>query len=385
LSTGLRSIATAAFLALVAFAFYTIGIGDQPLTPAELDVVRLAQGPASLFFMAGEGQWLPPLAVYATSMAAAVSAGEVAGRLAAAAVGGLNVGLMFLLVRRRLASTYAGTGAALLLFATPAHIAFARTGVDAIYPLPFVLVWLMALHVFLEGGDRRFAASGAFALGVGVYSTASAPLTMSFLLAATLATIWWSGRRDLASFVVPIAGFAAPLGAAAIWFLGNPHAYPDTFGRWAIHAAHLRSPLDLARALVNWNTLGTRASIYWSFFDPSWLFFDGPSAPASTLRGAAPLLFATAIALVAGIVGHVRARLTPSAFLLATGLVIAPLAASTFGEPQAIGSALVMVPVVVVLAADGLSNWMRRGGWPRWLALGVIAALLIEVVWFLAS
>jgi len=103
------------------------------------------------------------------------------------------------------------------------------------------------------------------------------------------------------------------------------------------------------------------------------------------LRGGAPFLFGTAVALVAGIVSRVRTGLTPVAFLLFTALAVAPLAASTFGEPQAIGNALLMVPLVVVFAVDGVSNWLGRLGWAPWFGLGAIAALVIDAVWFVAS
>ena len=130
---------------------------------------------------------------------------------------------------------------------------------------------------------------------------------MGFLLAITLLAIWLSGRRSATHLAVPVAAFLAPLLLAVGWFMANPSAYPDTFGRWVIHAAHLVSPLDGARAFVNWNTLGTRVSLYWGFFDPSWLFFDAASPAASPLRGASPFLFATMIGLVAGVSQRVYA------------------------------------------------------------------------------
>jgi hypothetical protein len=385
LSTGLRSIATAGLLATLAFALYAVRIGHAPLTPAELDVTRLANSDSTLFFKADDERWLQPLAVYATSLMSAVVGTDHAGRLAAAAIGGLNVALMFLLVRALLSSTTAGIGAALLLMATPAHAIFARMGVDAIYPLPFVLTWLISLNAFLEGGDRRFAAVGALALGVGVYSTQSAPLTMGFLLIPTLGAIWLSGRRDLVSYAMPAVAFAAPLGVAAIWFVMNPAAYPDTFGRWAIHAAHLGAPLDLAQALVNWNTLGTRASLYWGFFDPAWLFLDDPAASSPVLGALAPFLFGTAIALVAGLWSFTRSKLTPMAFVLLAGLAVAPVAASTFNARHVMADALVMVPLIVIIAVSGMAVWLRRSGGWQWLGYGVTALIAAEALWLLAG
>jgi len=381
--------ATAGLLAVLAFGLYAIRT-SAPLSPAEHDLLRQAAGVGSaangfpLFFHLEDEHWLQPVAVYATALAGRMSSPDNAGRLASAAIGGLNVALVFLLARRLYASTLVAGGTALLLMATPAHIAYARTGVDAIYPLPFVLAWVLALVSYFETGDRRLAAAGAFALGVGVYSHPSAPLTMGFLLVVTVATIWMSGRRDRSSVAVPVAAFVAPLAVAAVWLAANPTAYPDTFGRWAIHAAHLRSPWDGVRAFVNWNTLGTRLSLYWGFFDPSWLFFDGPDSPAPPLRGASPFLFATAMALAAGVSQRLRVGLSPTSLLLLAGIAVAPLAASTFGTPHAISDFLMIVPLVVVLAAGGVADWMARddGWWPAfsWVVIG---ALVLDAARFI--
>lgn len=389
MSTRLRSIATAGLLAVLAFGLSAIRT-SAPLSPAEHDFLRQASGigPAAngfpVFFHLDEEHWLQPVAVYATALVGLISALGNAGRLAASAIGGLNVALIFLLSRRLYPSTPVAVGTALLLMVTPAHVAYASTGVDAIYPLPFVLAWLLALVSYFETGDRRLAAAGAFALGAGVYSHPSAPLTMAFLLVVTLVAIWVSGRRSAPGLAVPAAAFVAPLAVAVWWLAANPTAYPDTFGRWAIHAAHLVSPWDGVRAFVNWNTLGTRLSLYWGSLDPSWLFFDGPASATPPLHGGSPFLFATAVALVAGVSQRLRADWSPVTLLLLTGVAVAPLAAATFGAPHAIADFLVIVPLVVVLAAGGVAGWMARDdGW--WSTLGwvVIAALAIDAGWSL--
>ena len=391
MSTRFRSIATAGVLAVLAFGLYASRIGTLPLSPAEIEVVAQADAVGSiaigfpLFFHVGDEHWLQPLAVYATALTRLATSSDLAGRLAAAVTGAVNVALMFVLCQRLLASTPAATGAALLLTLTPAHIVTATTGIDAIYPLPFVLAWLISLTIYFDSRERRFAAAGAFALGVGVYANPSAPLTMAFLLAVTLVAICRSGRRDAASLAIPAAAFGLPLVVAGAWLVANPSAYPDTLGRWAIHAAHLRSPIDLAKALVNWNTLGTRASLYWGFFDPSWLFFNGPPAPASPLRGLAPFLFATGLALVAGVSQRLRGAWSPVTLLLLAGLAVAPLAASTFGEAHAVVNAMVVVPLVVVLAAGGVAGWVARDDSWRWLGWSMIAILTIHGAWFVAS
>ena len=269
--------------------------------------------------------------------------------------------------------------------ATPAHFVFARTGIDAIYSLPFALTWLIGVIGYLRVGEPWRLGIGAFALGVGIYAQPAGPLTMGLFLAVTLTVLWVSGRRDVRSLAVPLVCFSAPVIAGALWFAANPHAYAETFGRWAIHPAHLRFPLDGLRAFVNWNTLGTRASLYWGFFDPSWLFLDEPARPGSALQGAAPFLLATVVPLVAGISWRLRTGPADATVLWLASLAVAPLAASTFGEPHAFASALVVTPLVVIVAAYGLASWFANGH-RAWRVAGwlVIAALALDFARFYA-
>jgi hypothetical protein len=45
----------------------------------------------------------------------------------------------------------------------------------------------------------------------------------------------------------------------ALWFMVHPASYVDTFGRWFLHAAHIRNPLLV---LGDELLLGDWASIY---------------------------------------------------------------------------------------------------------------------------
>ena len=195
----LRTIGAAGLLAVLAFALYAIPVGTRPLSIDEVAVLRQSQavvhdaGRLRLFFQVSDDRWLPPVAVYATAAASVVAPPEHAGRLAAAAVGAMNVALMFVLSRRLFTGDVAPVAAALLLMATPAHFVFARTGSDAIYSLPFALTWLIGEIDYLRLGDRSRLAVAALALGVGIYTQPSGPLTMGLFLAVTLAVLWGPG------------------------------------------------------------------------------------------------------------------------------------------------------------------------------------------------
>ena len=127
----------------------------------------------------------------------------------------------------------------------------------------------------------------------------------------------------------------------------HPQTYLDTYGRWAILGGALAQSLDGFRAFVNTNTLGTRASAYWSLIDPSYLFF-------TSARSTAPLLMVSAPLIVAGIVRCVRLAPNTAAVVVLAGLLVAPLAGASFGEPHYI--ALRAGPAAVCRAARGLRH-----------------------------
>ena len=368
----------------MAFALYSTGLGAGPLSTDESAILQTAlaidRQPFRLFFQVDGERWLQPIPVYFTALAGFVAPADLAARYATAAVGTLDVALMFVLGRRLFSQWLAGFGAALLLLATPAHFVHARLGTDAIYVVPFVLIWMISMLGHVRDGRASSASAAAFTLGVGVYTQPAAPLTMAFLLVVTLAVMWASGRGTFPNVLLPISAFLLPLAGAVAWFAAHPQTYPDTFGRWFIHAAHLRFPLDGLRAFVNWTTLGTRVSYYWGFFDPSWLFVEGPADSDPALQSRAPFLWVTLPLLVAGVAWSLKTVPVGVATLLLGGLAVSPLAASTLGQPHAIASAMAAVPCVVVLGMGGLVSGLYHHSlvWRSlsWLA---ITAGLIEL------
>ena len=348
----LRPVITACLLALATSIFYGLALSRQPVGRDEARIVSAAQQPMAGVVVNAGDRWLQPIPVYATKAAHLVRPGFHAGRWASVVVSAINVGLMFWLAWYLFGSQITALAAALVLVFTPAHMTFGRTGVEAIYIVPFVLLWFYALVLFVEN-DRPWAiALASAALGAGVYTTTAAPLTMALLWLAMMMALWLARRRRLSTLGVAAGTFAAMLVPLAVWFALNPQTYPDTYGSWAIHAAHVRNPLDGVRAFINTNTLGTRATTYWGLIDPSYLFF-------SSDRGRAPLLWIAAPLMIAGTIRCVRRIPRVPAVITAAGALIAPLAGAGFGETHYIANALALLPFVTLLAAYGV-DWIRE-------------------------
>jgi 4-amino-4-deoxy-L-arabinose transferase-like glycosyltransferase len=393
LSGRLRSIVTVGVIAGVTLLGYSLRLGPPPpLTPDETAVAREAQSIAStgrdtagrrlpLFFhMAGE-KWLQPIAVYSTAGTLRVtSTGEWGARFSTVRVVAICAALMYLASRRLFGRETIAMAAAALFLSMPVLFAYGRTATDAAYPLPFVLVWLYCLAAFLDRPRPWLLAIAGLALGIGVYAQPGAPITMGCLAVLTGAVVWKAGHTTRNAVAAGAAGFVLPLLIMVAWFASHPDTYGDTMGRWAILQAHIRFPLDGVRAFVNWTTLGMRASFYWGFFDPSWLFFSAVDR-AGALKGYAPFLMPVAVLVPLGI-SQVWTKTPPLAVLLIGGLLISPIAASTLGEPRNIAQAMPIVPFAVLLASLGVESLLDKGGFRRIAGFVLLAAIPIQFAIF---
>jgi hypothetical protein len=371
LSTRLRSIATACLLAALTGLLYGPYLREAPLSPGEMAIATQAEAQAAggtdaaghtlpLLVAAADDRWLQPAAVYATALAGRVAPADIAGRVAGVVVAGLNVALVYAFARRRFRGEGIAVAAAALLMTTPSHFALARGGGDALYIFPCLLVWLIALTEFLDSGRTWQLLAAMTALGAATYTQPAAPITVALLAALTLATLWAAGRRAPSAYAAAGTGLFITLIPLALWFAMYPDTYRDTFGRWAVHAAHLRSPADAFHAFVNWTTLGERLSHYWTFFNPAWLFLaERPMDPTITVRGA-PLAVVVAMLAPLGAVRLIRVGPPWQARLMLAGAALAPAAAATFGEPFAIRNAMALVLFAVLLAGYGL---VQVRGW----------------------
>ena len=340
-----RSIITACVLAGITLLLYAFHVSDAPLTTEESIFNNRAQsiraGTPQLFFHIRDEHWVQPIGVYANAAVRAIGGDDVSGRIASVVVGAINVALVFLIAHLMTGRTLVGIFAAVILMFTPAHWSIAQLGTDAMCPVPLVLLWLWASLRFFTWDKGLPIAAGA--LGLSVYSHPTGPLTAVFLWILTLIV---ARRRNPARLAVSTLIFGLAWLPAAAWFYRHPDTYADTFGRWFVFAAHLRNPIDGLLAFFNLNTLGTRAALYWDFWNPSWLFFnDG--------RTVAPLFMLAAPFVLIGLYRCGRRASRESGVLVIGALAIVPLAGATFLVPHYMRDAASVLPILALLAGLG--------------------------------
>jgi hypothetical protein len=131
--------------------------------------------------------------------------------------------------------------------------------------------------------------------------------------------------------------------------------------------------------------LTERLSLYWRFFDPSYLFVSGGfTRLTSTTRHVAVFPLAFLVLVPLGLIQMVTARRTPTSMVVFLGFALAPVAAClTVLEPYASDRELVLLPFGVLIAAYGAERLLEARTPSRHaVAVGLLALLPLHFLFF---
>lgn len=395
-------------LLAAAVALYARRVGEAPvyMSPDEVIIAVDAHSIATtgrdvhgaflpLYFkiqMRGEERqgWFMPVIFYAMAgVLKVLPLSEVSARLPSVLVGLIDIVFVFFIARRLFKNDWMALVAAGMLALTPAHFILSRYALDYLYPLPFLLGWLLGLLTYLE--TRRLGAlfSATLVLAAGFYSYIAAVLLAPIYLLVT-AGVLFSERKPARDYVVAAAGFALPLLMFVPWIFAHPTAFADTAHRFELYDAGNMNALQGLRSFFSYNNIESRAAIYWSFLNPSFLFFTGDAQMPFSTRMVGVFLLPAAVFIIAGI-GSVVRRPAPARVVVLVGFFCAPLAAVLVPENSAIIRAAAILPFGVLLAALGVESLWQ---WPRLhragsviMPLGVVmlAVALVYGAWSLVT
>jgi 4-amino-4-deoxy-L-arabinose transferase-like glycosyltransferase len=306
--------------------------------------------------------WLPPAIFYAVAATLKVLPfSEASVRLPTVLVGMLNVVLVYVIGRRFFGNEALAVLAAALLALSPAHVIHSRMAADYLFPVPFVLGWLACLLTYLDTSQERFLWCSAICLGVGLYSYAASPIVMPINLALTFIALAMQ-RRPARSYLIAAAGLAIPAAFALPWLLLHPSMVTEVLQKYELGGG-AASALDGLRSAFSVQRIGDQIALYWGFFNPRLLFFDGPAEPMFSTRQAGVFLLPVAVFFAVGLYAAIRARATPATVLILLGFATSPIAATLVNVGDAIYRALEMLPFVAILAAWGARE-LWRAPWP---------------------
>jgi 4-amino-4-deoxy-L-arabinose transferase-like glycosyltransferase len=403
-------VAAPILLALLTAALYTWRLGDAPVYMGVDEMVFAVNGHAiattgrdyyagrflplfteyNLPYVSPQGKrgarvgWVAPLISYAIALSVKVLPfSEATIRLPTAIVGIVDVVLIFLIGRCLFRNEWLAMLAGVLLALTPSHFIHARFAMDYLYPVPFMLGWLLLLLRYLEERRDRHVVLATFCLGAGFYSYIAGALVMSLYLLITFLALW-RAHHPRRAYVLAAAGFAIAALPLVMWAIGHPGMIGEILHKYEIGGDAEAGPFAGVRALLDPARIGEQLVRYFGFFNPRLLFFEGPMEPMYSTRKAGVFLLPIAIALAAGIYASLRRPEGVTSMILLLGFVTAPLAATFVNVNDAIYRALEILPFAVLLSCAGVRElWVARARAPRRILLvaGGVAVVVVGLAY----
>jgi len=308
-----------------------------------------------LYSQTAEHSWYQPFVVYATALALRLlPLNEWSVRTPTVCVALLNIAVIFFAARQLFGSIRAAMIAAVTLALSPGHFIHTRYGMDYVYPVPFILGWLICLGRYVERRDTRMLAAATAILGVGFYSYI-ASIVMMPVYAAITCLVLWRLRMEIRDYGLALATFAVWLLPFTVWLARHPSAFGGTVEKYGLYDARQLNAVQGLRSFISIPSISERLSEYWNFYNPSFLFFGAGTKVMFSTNLAGVFLVPVAVFLIVGIVRAVRER-TPMQVVLLLGFFTAPLAALIVQEGNAIFRALAFLPFGALLATLGFET-----------------------------
>ena len=307
--------------------------------------------------------------------------GEAAVRTPSALLGGvINVALIFAVALALFRSRTAAFASAAVLALSPANVIISRQALDSVCQPPFILGALWCLATYIRKPDPRLALAAGAILGCGIYAYITSIVFMPFYLALFWFISWRGGVLERRALVYSIAGFAAVLLPMAVWLAAHPDAARSLqlqYNRADPGSATLMQTLQDGGAGA---ALAETIRVYWSYFDPSFLFVQGGNARNLSTGETGVFLYSVAVLAPLGLY-HLREHRL-ARLLIVIGLLAAPLPAVIKGAPYAIQRASGLLIYVSLLAGAGLAYAAMSS---RLLARAAAAVLVVFMAWQFTS
>ena len=337
-----------------------------------------------MYFQVYENAWYQPLLVYWGALFQLIlPITDATLRLPTAVVAAIDVLLTFAIGLRVFGERRWALLAAALLAMTPPHFILGRVAMDYLYPVPFVLGWLLCTLIYLDSRSTRPLIVGSCLLGIGTFSYIAAVGLMPAFYAATLLILAGSGERRWQCYAFASAGFLLIVAAGTLLALQSPEYVAATMGRYGPGGSGGLDPLQRLREMFNYTSISARVGLYSEFFNAGYLFFSGGSNPVDSTRTVGVYLLPAAVLIAAGMYDVIRSPSIRTG-LLVFGFFYSVVPAATIMERYTIDRHLAMLPFGALLAALGARRlWARpirvRVSWL--LGPAALAAIAVAVLY----
>ncbi|MCK4588219.1 glycosyltransferase family 39 protein, partial [Candidatus Woesebacteria bacterium] len=208
--------------------------------------------------------WATPIIVYLTSIFLKfLPLSEATIRVPSVFVGLISIFLIMLLTQKIFKDKKFIILSGILVATTPILFIQSRLLLDNLYIVPFVLLWLLFLKIFLEKRNDLALFVSGLSLGIGIHSYHAAKIMMPIYFITTMILLSPKTKRDFKSLVVLLLGFLIPIVAFIPW-LAN---HPDTLLNQVSYVGSIDKTVDVGRGIwgvFSFSRLGGFISSYLS-------------------------------------------------------------------------------------------------------------------------
>lgn len=330
--------------------------------------------------------WATPIIVYLTSLfLRAFPLSESTIRLSSVFVGLSSIVLLMILVGKIFKDKKLTIISGVLMATTPVLFIHSRLLLDNLYFVPFVLLWLLLLKVFLDSKRRLALFASILSLGVGIHSYHAAKIVAPIYFLATLFLLFPEIRKNLKLLVIAFAAFLIPI----IIFIPWLTRYPDTLLNQVSYIGSLDKTIDVQKGIwgvFDISRLGNFVSSYFTYFSPKILFTEGDRSMIHSTGEVGAFLFPIIFLLAFGILKVVFKEKDRFSKLILLGLLTYPVAPALVSDPQRISRGLVVIPFVILLSIYGIKFLLdsREKAFKPFL-VAILITSMFQFTFFLAD
>jgi len=294
--------------------------------------------------------WATPIIVYLTSIVLTfLPIAESTIRLSGVIVAIFSGIFLVRLTRVILGKKYSYL-ALVFFLTTPALFINSRVLLDNIFPIPFVLLWLLFFKRYLNSKKLMYLFWSGLFLGIGIHSYHAAKIYMPLYFLASL-FFMNKTKRTISIFIFSL-GFFVPIILFVPWLM----RYPDTLLNQVSYVSSLDSSVNASRGILgvfNPSRLNIFISNYVTYLSPKILFIEGDRSLIHSTQMVGAFLFPIVFFLVFGLIKIIKEK---NKFwkLILFGFLTYPIAPSIVNDPQRISRGLIVIPFAILLSIYGI-------------------------------
>jgi len=329
--------------------------------------------------------WTPPVTPYFTAIFLKfLPLTETSIRIPNAIVGLTTIALIMMLAQMLFKNKTITAVAGLLAATTPVLFIHSRLLLEHLYPVPFVLAWLIFVKKFIDTDRPIFAFLSTLSLGIGFFTYFAAEVMMPLYFTATIVVLAPHIKKRGRTYAALLLGFTLPLATLIPWLINHPETLltqVSYLGETAI------SPTTKSVFLKIIQELQARSEqllpAYLSYFEPNLLFTTGEKSLIHSTGKVGVFLLPILPLLALGLMQISRSRKDTILKLASFGFITYPLAGFII-ETHRISRALVVIPFVILLATYGAVFLLKSPRKISQIFLGfLIATSLLQFSFFL--